>query len=217
MTSGPLLRSTLTEFVGGTREAATQLVANLHRAAELVESFKQVAVDRSNIDRRSFNLALTTQQIVVSLLPGARKRQIAIETAMPEDLWLDSYPGLYGQVLTNLFLNSVTHAFPDGQGGTIRLRAAPLGPAQVEITFEDDGRGMSPETRRRAFEPFFTTRRSEGGTGLGLHIVYNLVAHRLGGRIVLESEVGAGTRFRMVLPLVAPREEPTRSEAAGAA
>jgi signal transduction histidine kinase len=217
MTSGPLLRSTLTEFVGGTREAATQLVANLHRAAELVESFKQFAVDRSNIDRRSFNLALTTQQIVVSLLPGARKRQIAIETAMPEDLWLDSYPGLYGQVLTNLFLNSVTHAFPDGQGGTIRLRAAPLGPAQVEITFEDDGRGMPPETRRRAFEPFFTTRRSEGGTGLGLHVVYNLVAHRLGGRIVLESEVGAGTRFRMVLPLVAPREEPTRSEAAGAA
>jgi signal transduction histidine kinase len=215
--SGPLLRSTLTEFVGNTRDAADQLVANLQRAGELVESFKQVAVDRSKVDRRSFDLARTTQQIVVSLLPGTRKRQIAVDVEMPDGLRLDSYPGLYGQVLTNLFLNAVTHAFEEGQGGTIRLRATPLGAAQVEITFEDDGRGMGPETRRRAFEPFYTTRRSEGGTGLGLHIVFNLVTHRLGGRITLESAVGAGTRFRMVLPLAAPREAPEEGETAGAA
>ena len=79
-----------------------------------------------------------------------------------------------------------------------------MGPAHVAITFEDDGRGMSEDTRRRAFEPFFTTRRNDGGTGLGLHIVYNLVTHRLGGRITVESEEGAGTRFRIVLPKVAP-------------
>ncbi len=214
--SGPLLRSALTEFVGGTREATTQLVANLQRAGELVESFKQVAVDRSNVDRRSFDLGQTTQQIVVSLLPGTRKRQIAVEVEIPDGLWLDSYPGLYGQVLTNLFLNSVTHAFEEGKGGTIRLRAKAIGGTQVEITFEDDGRGMPPETRRRAFEPFFTTRRSEGGTGLGLHIVYNLVTHRLGGRITLESTVGFGTQFRIVLPLTAPPEVPLESEADGA-
>ncbi|HEX2554672.1 MAG TPA: HAMP domain-containing sensor histidine kinase [Microvirga sp.] len=211
--SGPLLRSTFTEFVGGTREAANQLVANLQRAGELVESFKQVAVDRSKVDRRSFDLARTTQQIVVSLLPGTRKRQIAVEVEMPDGLRLDSYPGLYGQVLTNLFLNSITHAFEEGEGGTIRLRASLLGTGQAEIIFEDDGKGMSAETRRRAFEPFFTTRRNEGGTGLGLHIVYNLVTHRLGGRISVESGVGAGTRFRLVLPLTAPRETLAEVEA----
>jgi signal transduction histidine kinase len=120
-----------------------------------------------------------------------------------DGLVLDSYPGPYGQVLTNLFLNSFTHAFQEG-GGRIGLEVKPLGTTQVAITFEDDGRGMGEETRRRAFEPFFTTRRNEGGTGLGLHIVYNLVTHRLGGRISVESEPGAGTRFRIVLPKVAP-------------
>ncbi len=202
--SQPIMRSHFVEFVRGNREAANQLVTNLQRAGELVESFKQVAVDRTHVERRHFDLAETTHQIVVSLLPGSRKRHIQVEVEAAEKLILDSYPGPYGQVLTNLFLNSFTHAFDEGEGGRIRLEAKAMGPAHVAITFEDDGRGMSEDTRRRAFEPFFTTRRNDGGTGLGLHIVYNLVTHRLGGRITVESEEGAGTRFRIVLPKVAP-------------
>jgi signal transduction histidine kinase len=202
--SQPLLRSSFVEFVRGNREAASQLVTNLQRAGELVESFKQVAVDRTHVERRTFDLAETTHQIVVSLLPGSRKRQISVDLDATEGLILDSYPGPYGQVLTNLFLNSFTHAFPDGDGGAIKVEVRSLGLDHVGIAFEDNGRGMSPETRRRAFEPFFTTRRQDGGTGLGLHIVYNLVTHRLGGRITVESEPGVGTRFRIVLPRIAP-------------
>jgi len=209
--SQPIMRSHFVEFVRGNREAANQLVTNLQRAGELVESFKQVAVDRTHVERRHFDLAETTHQIVVSLLPGSRKRHIQVEVEAAEKLVLDSYPGPYGQVLTNLFLNSFTHAFNEGEGGRIRLDVRAMGPAHVAITFEDNGRGMSEDTRRRAFEPFFTTRRNDGGTGLGLHIVYNLVTHRLGGRITVESEEGAGTRFRIILPNVAPTGAPLAS------
>src|SRR6185312_2498500 len=120
---------------------------------------------------------------------------------------MDSYPGPYGQVLTNLVLNAVAHAFPDGRAGSITIRASRLDAEHVEITFADDGVGMSEEVQRRAFDPFFTTRRSQGGTGLGLHIVYNIVTHRLGGRITLASSTEGGTIFKITLPHEAPREE----------
>ena len=95
---------------------------------------------------------------------------------------MDSYPGPYGQVLTNLFLNSVAHAFPDGKGGAIDIRLRASGEDHVEILFSDDGCGMSLDVRRQAFNPFFTTRRDGGRVGLGLHIVHNIVTNRLGGR-----------------------------------
>jgi signal transduction histidine kinase len=120
---------------------------------------------------------------------------------------MDSYPGPLGQVITNLFLNAVNHAFPTGSSGTISIVARTSGADQVHIVFRDSGIGMSEDTQRRAFDPFFTTRRGEGGTGLGLHIVYNLITQRLGGRIVLSSMQGAGTTFRINLPRVAPGEE----------
>jgi signal transduction histidine kinase len=119
---------------------------------------------------------------------------------------MNSYPGPYGQVLTNLFLNAVAHAFPDG-GGTVTITATEMGAHNVEIVFADDGCGMSPEVKRRAFDPFFTTRRDKGGTGLGLHIAFNIVTSKLGGRIALSSEPGAGTRIAILLPRNAPREQ----------
>jgi signal transduction histidine kinase len=204
--AGPLKRSTLNAFVADSRDAADQLVTNLQRAGELVQAFKQVAVDRSHADRRSFDLAETTRQIVASLLPGARKRQLAVEVRIPDGLVLDSYPGPWGQVLTNLFLNCATHAYREGEAGAVRIEARPQGDAHVAVDFRDDGRGMGEEVLRRVFEPFFTTRRGEGGTGLGLHIVYNVVTYRLGGRIGVESTPGAGTCFHIVLPVTAPGE-----------
>jgi signal transduction histidine kinase len=126
---------------------------------------------------------------------------------VPAEISLKSYPGPYGQVLTNLVLNALTHAFPDKRAGTLRLTARKLGTEQVEIEFADDGVGMSEEVQRHAFEPFFTTRRNRGGTGLGLHIVYNLVTRRLGGSLRLESQPGHGTVFRIRLPLAAPKDE----------
>jgi signal transduction histidine kinase len=205
--TGPIRRSRLAEFVEGNREAANQLVSNLHRAGELVQSFKQVAVDRSQADRRLFELRESTDQIIASLKPGLKKSQVRLVVDVPAGIVMDSYPGMFGQVLTNLFLNAAHHAFPDDVGGTISLVARTSGADQVHIIFRDDGIGMSEEVQRHAFDPFFTTRRGDGGTGLGLHIVYTLITRKLGGRIVLSSEPGKGTTFRISLPRVSPSEE----------
>ena len=203
---GELRRSALNEFVEATRSASAQLVSNLNRAAELIQSFKQVAADRSYSDQRTFNLADLTDQVVMSLRPGIRKQNLTLTVECEPDLIMNSYPGPYGQVLTNLFLNSVAHAFPGGAAGEVCIRAKASGDDHVEVVYSDNGCGMSPEIRRRAFDPFFTTRRDDGGTGLGLHIVYSIVTGRLGGQIQLDSEPGKGTRIQMILPRTAPQD-----------
>lgn len=201
--AAPLRRSRLEEFVRSSREAAQQLVANLHRAGELIQSFKQVAADRSHAERRQFNLAEATDQIIASLRPVLKRAPIALSVEVPEGLLIDGYPGAYGQILTNLFLNAVNHAFPGGRSGSISISAKPRGSDDVEIIFADNGAGMTPDVQRQAFDPFFTTRRNEGGTGLGLHIVYNLVTQQLGGRMMLDSRLGQGTTFRIIMPRAA--------------
>jgi signal transduction histidine kinase len=203
---GELRRSSLTDFIESNRDAASQLVANLNRAAELIQSFKQVAADRNYSDQRVFDLADLTEQVVMSLKPGLRKQSLALSVDCEPNLTMNSFPGPYGQVLTNLFFNSVAHAFPEGKGGSVKIMVRAYGEDHVEIVFTDNGCGMSPDVRRRAFDPFFTTRRDQGGTGLGLHIVYSIVTNRLGGRINLNSEPGEGTRIQIVLPRVAPME-----------
>lgn len=200
---GPLRKSQLEDFVRTSRDAAGQLVANLHRAGELIQSFKQVAVDRSHAERRQFSLSEATDQIIASLRPVLKRAPITLSVDMPEGLIIDGYPGSYGQILTNLFLNAANHAFADGRSGAITISARPRGSDDVEIIFADNGAGMTPDVQRQAFDPFFTTRRNEGGTGLGLHIVYNLVTQQLGGRMMLESRLGQGTTFRIIIPRVA--------------
>jgi signal transduction histidine kinase len=204
--AGPIRRSRLAEFVERNRDAADQLASNLHRAGELIQSFKQVAVDRSHSDRRLFDLKESTDQIIASLRPGLRKSQARLIVDVPESISMDSYPGAFGQVLTNLFLNAAKHAFPSDMAGTISVVARTSGADQVHIIIRDDGAGMPDEVQRQAFDPFFTTRRGDGGTGLGLHIVYNLVTRKLGGRITLSSRLGGGTTFRINLPRVAPHD-----------
>ena len=113
---------------------------------------------------------------------------------------MNSYPGSYGQVLTNLFLNVVVHAYPDGRAGTLSVSARAVGRNDVEITIADDGVGMAEDVRIRAFDPFFTTRRDHGGTGLGLHIIFNIVTQSLGGRLAMDSALGRGTTFRIRIP-----------------
>jgi PAS domain S-box-containing protein len=203
---GDLRRSSLNEFLETSRDASSQLVANLNRAAELITSFKQVAADRNYSDQRTFDLGDLTEQVVMSLRPGLRKHNLTLSVDCQPNLMMNSYPGPYGQVLTNLFLNAVAHAFADGKPGAIDIQVRASGLDNVEIIFSDNGCGMSLDVRRRAFDPFFTTRRDQGGTGLGLHIVYSIVTNRLGGRLDLDSEPGAGTRIQIILPRVAPLE-----------
>jgi signal transduction histidine kinase len=123
---------------------------------------------------------------------------------VPSDIMLNSYPGAYGQVLTNLVFNAITHGFADGKGGRMSIKARRLEEKQVEIIFADDGCGMPENVQRHAFDPFFTTSRAQGNTGLGLYIVRNLVTEQLGGRITLVSSPGEGTTICMTIPLLAP-------------
>jgi signal transduction histidine kinase len=212
--SGPVRRSTLAEFADTSSDAANQLVVNLTRAGELIQSFKQVAVDRSHADRRTFDLRLATEQIVASVRPGLPKPHKSLAVEIPPEIMLDSYPGAYGQVLTNLIFNAVTHGFTDQAGGHMLIKARPLDREQVEIAFSDDGIGMAEDIQRHVFDPFFTTRRADGNTGLGLYIVHNLVTEQLGGRITLKSSPGRGTTISMTLPLHAPgRTEPGATSA----
>ncbi|HZO85808.1 MAG TPA: HAMP domain-containing sensor histidine kinase [Verrucomicrobiae bacterium] len=203
---GAVRRSKFEEFIALNRESAQLLVTNLLRAGELIQSFKQVAVDRSVADRREFDLCEATSQIVASLRPVLKKAPITLSVDCAKGVQMNSYPGSYGQVITNLFLNSVTHAFPEGRAGRVVIEARALDQSNVEVTVADDGIGMTEEVRKQAFDPFFTTRRSEGGTGLGLHIIHTLVTQRLGGRLILDSKPEGGTIFRLVLPRQAPIE-----------
>ena len=205
---GNLKRSSLIDFLETSREASAQLVANLRRAAELIQSFKQVASDRNYPDQRIFDLGDLTEQVAVSLRPGLAKQNLSLNVACQPGLTLKSYPGPYGQLLTNLFLNAVTHAFPDGKAGTIDIKVEAAGHDAVALVFSDDGCGMSPDVRRNAFDPFFTTRRDRGSTGLGLHIVHSIVTNYLGGRLHLDSAPGRGTKIHLVLPRVAPVASP---------
>jgi PAS domain S-box-containing protein len=201
---GTLRRSSLNEFVDAVRDASAQLQESLNRAAGLIHSFKQVASDRNNSDLRAFDLGDLTKQVAMGLRPALPKHGVALNVVCEQGLSISSYPGSYGQVLTNLFLNSIAHAFPDGQQGNIAIKVSASGADDVEIIFSDDGCGMSPDVRRQAFDPFFTTRRHQGCTGLGLHIVYSVVTDRLGGQLRLSSEPGEGTDIRIILPRQMP-------------
>lgn len=200
---GQLKRSVLSEFLDTTERAAELLEHNIHRAADLVANFKQVAVDQTSERRRRFDLCEVVDEVLWTLTPRLKHSPHRIELAIPTGIGLDSYPGPLGQVITNLVNNSLTHAFSDDRPGQIRI-GAQQGPGEVELVYSDNGAGIPPENLSHVFDPFFTTKLGSGGSGLGLHIVYNLITDMLGGRIQVDSTEGTGTRFVMHLPLAAP-------------
>jgi PAS domain S-box-containing protein len=201
-----LRRSNLQEFLDGLREASAMLEASLSRAAELISSFKQVAVDQSSYQRRSFDLREVLHETALSLGPSLRLSGTRLAEDVPAGLQMDSYPGPLIQVFMNIVNNAVLHAFEPGRPGCVTITARALGEEWVAIEISDDGRGMVPEHLARAFDPFFTTKLGQGGSGLGLHIVYNLVTGLLGGQVRLSSEVGRGTQISIELPRRAPQE-----------
>jgi ligand-binding sensor domain-containing protein/signal transduction histidine kinase len=180
-------------------ESSRLILANLQRADKLVKSFKQVAVDQSSEQRRRINLRAYLDEVLTSLLPALKKTTHRVHIECPDDLVLDTYPGAIYQIIVNLVMNSLTHAFDIGTEGHIGITASRTGDF-VLIDHHDDGRGMDDATRRRLFEPFFTTRRGQGGSGLGMHIAWNLATQVLRGTIVCDSAPGRGTRFLLRFP-----------------
>jgi signal transduction histidine kinase len=199
-----LKRSMLDSFVGETESAADILVRNLVVAGELIASFKQVAVDQTSSQRRSFALREVVREIVVTLQPTFRKTQYVIEENIPEGIWLDSYPGPFGQVVTNLLNNTLLHAFDGRERGVVKLSASVDGD-YVVFQCTDDGVGINPVHLNKIFDPFFTTKLGKRGTGLGLNIVHNIVTGVLGGEISVDSEPDFGTSFTLRMPMRAPR------------
>ncbi|MCK7593301.1 ATP-binding protein [Pseudomarimonas salicorniae] len=197
-------RSELEAFLEESHQAAEIINGNLRRAADLVRSFKQVAVDQGSEERRQFEAANYLAEVLRSVGPELRRQRIAVELDCPPGILLDSYPGVLAQIVTNLAINSRQHAF-DGTSDAPRIQVrGRLEDGQFVMHFEDNGRGMTEEVRQHIFEPFFTTRRGSGGSGLGLHIVYNQVTKQLRGQISCDSEPGVGTRFVLRMPRVTP-------------
>ena len=196
-----LTRSKLDEFVQNSQQGTGILMRSLHHAAELVSSFKQVAVDQTSVNRRVFGLKETLHEILLTLSPTLRKTTHTVECHVPRDITLDSYPGPLGQVITNLINNALVHAFDGRQTGKIVITATLTQPGWVDIAVRDDGLGIALTHLDKVFDPFFTTKLGKGGSGLGLNIVYNLVTTTLGGRIQVVSTPGNGACFTLALPL----------------
>ena len=211
-----LRRSELASYIGSAREASELIMRSLHQAADLVNSFRQVSVDQASAQRRRFDLARACQEIVATLMNKVRLAGHVLEIDVPAGIAMDSYPGPLGQVLINFVNNALLHAF-DGPGGTMRLSARLLDGDWVRIAFADDGRGIAAEHLARVFDPFFTTRMGQGGTGLGLNIAHTIASSLLAGSIRVESTPGGGTVFILELPLRAseartPTSTPTRTQ-----
>lgn len=207
---GGLTRSRLTAFLNDSREGADILVRCLRQAAKLVASFKQVAVDQSSVNRRAFVLDEMVAELLITLGPSFRNCSHSVTNTIPSGITLDSYPGPLGQIVTNLINNAVIHAFEQDQKGIIEIAAERLGADKVLLTVNDNGMGIPEAHLSRIFDPFFTTKLGQGGSGLGLNIVYNLVRDILGGTIRVESTLGQGTRFVLTLPLIAPAPPPEK-------
>ncbi|MBK6295679.1 MAG: HAMP domain-containing histidine kinase [Rhodoferax sp.] len=197
-------RSTLQTYVERTREGTTILMRSLTKAAELVSSFKQVAVDQTSVNRRFFRLSDTVNEIMLTLSPMIRKTPHTVSCQIPPDLTMESYPGPLGQIITNLINNSFLHGFETGMRGTVTVSAEAIDNEWLQLSIEDNGAGIPQENLDRIFDPFFTTKLGQGGSGLGLSIVHNLVTGVLGGSIKVTSSSGGGTRISLNLPRTAP-------------
>ncbi|MBK4717453.1 PAS domain S-box protein [Azospirillum sp. YIM DDC1] len=204
--SGTLKKTILAEHLDTVTEAARLLVSNMNRAAALVQSFKQVAVDQTSGERRSFDLRIYIDEVLFSLRPRLKRTRVTVEVDCPEGLEMDSFPGALSQVLTNLVINALIHAYGEEQRGTIRIAVHPDGGEHIVIDFSDDGAGIPEDHLQKVFEPFFTTKRGEGGSGLGLHIVHSTVTGVLGGTVAVRSVTGQGTGFTLRLPRRIARE-----------
>jgi len=200
-----LRRSTLEQFIESSREASELIVRNLHRAGELISSFKQVSIDQSTSQRRNFELHELVYEIVTTLSPSIRKARCEVGIEPQEDIVMDSYPGPLGQVLINLISNAVVHGYHEQPGKvSVRMRKLPAGRAELSVS--DDGHGIPPAVLGRIFDPFFTTKLGQGGSGLGLSICHTIVNNLLGGDIQVDSREGKGATFTLRIPLVAPVE-----------
>jgi signal transduction histidine kinase len=200
--SGQLKRSELETYCDESTENCRILLSNLQRAANLIRSFKQVAVDQGSEELRAFKISEYLQELLLSLHPKFKKTQVEVQVAPPEnEVEVQTYPGAFAQIVSNIAMNALIHAFDNGQRSGLLLFSLEYEKESVKLKVEDNGKGMEKEVCDKIFEPFFTTTRGSGGSGLGMSIVYNLVVHQLHGSISCQSTVDKGTTFLLQFPI----------------
>lgn len=200
-TAGQLKKSELEAYLQTVEEVSNSILINMERAAELISSFKQVAVDQSSENRRRFNLKDYIHEILLSLRPRYKKTGHTIDVVCDDDIELNSFPGAFSQILNNMIMNSLLHGFKNFENGTIRLLITrDRDKGMITFVYQDNGRGMTLAQKEKAFDPFYTTMRGKGGTGLGMSIVFNLITQKLNGSIDCDTSPGNGVCFTMKFP-----------------
>lgn len=201
-----LKSSQLKKFLVEGEENTAIIYRNLKRAAELIASFKKVAVDQSSEEARTFNIKNLFDDILLTLAPQIKKLPFIINVDCPSELIIKSKPGPINQIIINLIQNSINHGFDDRDHGVINIHTS-VSSDMLTIDYQDDGRGIEPSIMNKIFEPFTTTKRGSGGSGLGLHLVYNLVTQALGGKISFISEIEKGVNFKIIIPTQVIKED----------
>lgn len=196
-----ITRSALENYFSETSNGALLIERNLRKAADLISSFKQFAIDQTSSKSRKFALAEVVSETILALWPTIKKMPFEVKQDIPDDIVMDSYPGPVGQILMNLINNALIHGLEGRRQGLVHISAKHTEPDCVELIVEDNGVGIPEENLKRIYDPFFSTKFGMGGSGLGLSITYNLVTNLLGGHIEAESTVGVGTRFCVIMPL----------------
>lgn len=204
MEGGALRKSDIMALVAKLDEGTQLIMSNAQRAAQLIQNFKQVAADQTSEMRRPYELGEYIGEVMSSLGPRLRRSNVRVHVAFTNRVELDGYPGAMAQVLTNLTTNALAHAFDEDATGSTLTVDAQVQDDMVTMRFSDNGRGIPPEHVSKVFDPFFTTKRGQGGTGLGLNIIHNILVKQFGGSITVASTVGQGTTFEMKFPRVTP-------------
>jgi len=198
--NGTMTKNEFLEYLGSLDELNFLIKNNLDKAAHLINSFKQIAVDQTSEEKREFNVYCYLNEILKSINSITRKSNVKIEILCSKEIYITSYPGLFSQIITNLVINSLIHAFNEKEQGTILIKVE-IKQHQLFITYSDNGKGIKKEHLNKIFEPFFTTNRKNGGSGLGLNIIYNIVTSMLSGSISCHSEENSGVKFLIKIKL----------------
>ena len=205
--TGAVRRSALNDYTDTIERGSELVMRNLDQAADLIADFKQVAVDQTSAQRRRFDLGQVIEEVLSTLHHLVRNKPFQVVTALEQGIEMDSYPGPLGQVINNLFNNALLHGFAGRDHGEIHITARRDGTGRATLEIRDNGNGIPAENLGRVFDPFFTTRLGQGGSGLGLNIVHNIVTRLLGGGVDVVSTPAGGTIFVLTLPLTAPPED----------
>lgn len=203
---GTMKRSDLERFLQKSEESAEYILMNLKRVSELVQSFKKLSIDQSTQEKRFFNVKEYIHYVLLSLRPRLKKTNHTINIDCDEQLEVYSDPGLFSQVITNLIMNSLIHGFENIDAGIIIIKAW-ISDSFFQILYSDSGKGMDTETKKNMFNPFFTTKRGAGNTGLGMHIISNIITQNYGGKISCTTQPHKGVEFKITIPIESPKRE----------